>query len=388
VFVRHSGSILVALGAALAVGCTAAAPPAAKPEAPPVTVTLGRADVADLESPFEGGGVVRARSTAVIASRVMAPITEVLVRPGDHVRRGAPLVRLDAREINASGARASAAFEAARQSAEAAASDTRSADAGLRITRLTYDRIAALHEKGSATTQELDQATASLRAAEAQLGGSSARAAAATAAREEAQAAMVGAQVASSYTVLTAPFDGLITERSVDPGTLATPGAPLLTLEDGATFRLEVRLDEARAALVAVGQKVDVSLSETAAANGWMPSRVVEIARLDPASHGFVVKLEVPARTSVRSGQFGRARFQGPVRRTLTVPASAAVRRGQLTFVFAVDSTGVARLRPISVGAVVSDRVEVLAGVHEGDSVVIDPPATLFDGTRIAGGRR
>jgi RND family efflux transporter MFP subunit len=353
-----------------------------------VPVTLGRADVADLASPFEGGGVVRACSTAVIASRVMAPITEVLVRPGDHVRRGAPLVRLDAREINASGARASAAFDAARQSAEAAASDTRAADAGLRITRLTYDRIAALHDKGSATTQELDQATASLRAAEAQLGGSSARAAAATAAREEAQAAVLGAQVASSYTVLTAPFDGLITERSVDPGTLATPGAPLLTLEDAAGFRLEVRLDEARVALVAVGQKAEVSLSETTAAAGWIPSRIVEIARLDAASHGFVVKLEVPGASGVRSGQYGRARFQGPARRTLTVPASAAVRRGQLTFVFTVDTTGLARLRPISVGAVVADRVEVLAGVHEGDSVVVDPPATLFDGTRIAGGRR
>lgn len=386
---KHIGLIPAALVAALSVGCAAAPPPAAKADAAPVTVTLGRADIADLSSPFEGGGFVRARSTAVIASRTMAPITEVLVRPGDRVRRGAPLVRLDAREINAAGARASAALDAARQSADAAAADTRAADAGLHITRLTHDRIAALHEKGSATSQELDQATASLNAAEAQVGGSSARAAAATAAREEAQAAVQGAQVASSYTVLNAPFDGMVTERSVDPGTMATPGAPLLTLEDATAFRLEVRLDEARAAQVAVGQKADVSLSETTAPSAvWSPARIVEIARLDAASHGFVVKIELPDGVHVRSGQFGRARFQGPARRTLTVPASAAIRRGQLTFVFAVDADGVARLRPISVGAVAADRVEVLAGAHEGDRVVIDPPVSLTDGARVAGDRR
>ena len=83
-------------------------------------------------SPFEAGGIVRARSTAVIASRIMAPITEVLVRPGDRVRRGAPLVKLDAREIDAAAARAAAALAASRQAADAAAADVRAADAGLR----------------------------------------------------------------------------------------------------------------------------------------------------------------------------------------------------------------------------------------------------------------
>ena len=383
------GFVVAALAAALSAGCAPTPAPAAGADTPPVTVTIGRATVADLPSAFEGGGVVRARSTAVIASRVMAPVTEVLVRPGDRVRRGAPLVRLDAREVNAAGARASAALDAARQSADAASADTRAADSGLRLAQQTHDRIAALHDKRSATPQELDQATAGLSAAQAQVGSAVARAAAAAAAREEAQAAAQGVQVALSYTVLTAPFDGMIAERSVDPGTLATPGVPLLTLEDATTFRLEVRLDEARAAQVAVGQPADVSLSDTAASSpAWSSARIVEIARLDAASHGFVVKLDVPADAHVRSGQFGRARFQGAPRRILTVPASAAIRRGQLTFIFAVDADGVARLRPISVGAMAADRVEVLAGAHEGDRVVTDPPATLSDGSRVAGGPR
>jgi RND family efflux transporter MFP subunit len=366
-------------------GCTST-PNAAEPERAPITVSFGRAEFTDVSTPFEAGGVVHARSSAAIASRIMAPITAVLVRPGDRVRRGAPLVTLDAREITAAGARASAAFDAARQSADAAASDTQAAEAGLRIARLTRDRIAELHEKRSATPQELDQANASLSAAEAQLGGAIARAAAADATRRGAQAAMQEAQIAASYTVLTAPFDGLITERSVDPGTMATPGVPLLTLEDSATFRLEVRLDEARAAQVALGQTADVSVGDTAAT--WSPAKVVEVARLDAASHGFVVKIELPDAARARSGQFGRAHFPGPARRTLTVPAAAVVHRGQLTFVFVAEADTVARLRPISVGTRAADRIEVLAGVHDGDRVVTNSPPSLSDGSRIAGDRR
>ena len=374
--------------AALTVAC-AAAPPPSKVDAPPVTVSFGRAATADRPSPFEAGGVVRARTTAVIASRVMAPITDVLVRPGDHVKRGAPLVRLDGRDLTASSVRASATLDAAQRSMEAAAADTRAAEAGLRIARLTYDRIATLQAKRSATPQELDQAAASLSAAEAQLSGANARAAAAAAARDEAHAATQGAQIVSSYAVLAAPFDGLITERHVDPGTMAAPGMPLLTLEDATTFRLEVRLDETRAAQVTGGQTAAISLGDAAeASDTWSPARIVEIARLDAASHGFVVKLELPNPGGARSGQFGRARFDGPMRPTLTVPASALLRRGQLTFVFAVDGDGVARLRPISVGGAAAGRVEVLAGARDGDRVVIDPPVSLTDGARVAGGRR
>lgn len=373
--------------AAIAAGCTATPPPS-RAEVPPVSVSIGRAQANDLPSVVEAGGVVRARSTATIASRVMAPVVDVLVRPGDRVRRGAPLVRLDAREINAAGARASAALDAARQSAEAAASDTRAAEAGLRMARQTHDRITTLQAKRSATPQELDQATASLSAADAQLAGAVARSAAATAARDEAQAAMQGAQIAASYTVLTAPFDALVAERNVDPGTMATPGAPLLTLEDSTAFRLEVRLDEARAAQVAVGQTAEVSVGETSRPDVWREGRVVEIARLDAASHGFVVKVELRDAAQARSGQFGRARFAGPTRRALTVPSAALLRRGQLTFVFAADIDGMARLRPISTGRAVGDRVEVLAGLRDGDGVVIDPPASLVDGARIAGEKR
>jgi RND family efflux transporter MFP subunit len=380
-------ALAASVPAAFAAASCAATPAAeTRTTAAALTVALGRAEITEVASQFEAGGVVRPRVTAVIASRMMAPIIAVLVRPGDSVRRGAALVNLDARDIRAASARSASAFDAAGRAADAAESDIRASEAALRIARLTHERIASLHATRSATSQELDQARASLSAAEAQLAGATARAAAAGAARDEAQAAMRGALVTASYAVLTAPFDGVVAERAADPGTMAMPGAPLLTLEDTSRLRLEVRLDESRASRVALGQTVGLAASEDAAA--WTAGRVVEIARLDAASHGFVVKIELPAGVALRSGQFARARFEGPTRRTLTVPVGAIARRGQLSFVFEAAADGTARLRPVSIGAATTGRVEVLAGIHDGDRVVIDPPASLGEGTRLAGAAR
>jgi RND family efflux transporter MFP subunit len=371
--------------AALAAGCTATPPQSlAVVQTAPVPVTIDRIALTAVPVTFEAGGVVRARLTATIASRVMAPIVEIHVRPGDHVRRGAPLVTLDAREIKANSARAAAAAAAAEDNERAAEADVAAADAALRLARASHRRMSDLFEKQSATAHELDLAIAGLSGAEAQLSGARARAAAAKAGRDAARAQWDAAEIGASYTVLAAPFDGVVTERQIDPGVMATPGAPLLTLEDPARARLDVQIDEARGAHVDIGQAVDVSFGETADADvEWIAARVGEIARIDPASHAFLVKIDLPRDANIRSGRFARARFAGPTRQALTVPASSIIRRGQIAFVFTLDTDETARLRPISVGPSIGDRAEALAGVRAGDVVLTDPPLSLADGMRV-----
>lgn len=386
--------VTVLWAAAVSAGCGSAPSPSAAAD-PPVAVSVGRASVADEPDSFEAGGVVVARATAAIASRVMAPVLSVHVRPGDRVRVGVPLVTLDARESQAQSSRASAALAGAVSDVHAAESEVAAAEAGVRLARATHERLNTLFGKRSATAQELDQAVAALGTAEAQVTASRARSAAATAGRDAARAAMEVAAIGASYTVLSAPLDGVVTERRVDPGSMVMPGQPLLVLDDAAAYRLEVRLDEARAAYVRIGDAADMIVGEPSGSARWAAARVVEVARLDSASHAFVVKIEGKADLkgadaagpALRSGLFGRARFTGPARRALTVPASALLRRGQLTFIFLVDA-GAARLRAISPGAVIGDRVEVLAGVRDGDAVVLTPPASLTDGAPISVGDR
>jgi RND family efflux transporter MFP subunit len=356
-------------------------------EASPLAVSIVAVQSAPLPSSFEAGGVVRARTTAAIASRMLAPILDVHARPGDRVRRGAALVTLDGREVTANRARAAAMLSGAVEAVRGAESDVSSSQAVVVLARATHDRIRTLHDKRSATSQELDQAVSALDAAEAQLSGARSRLAAAVAAREAAQSASDAAEVMKSYAVLVAPFDGVITERSVDPGAMVTPGMPLLTIEDSTAFRLEVALDEARASQVAVGQSVDVHIGDSHTPNQSGAARVSEVARVDPASHSFLVKLDLPTDPALRSGLFGRARFVGSTRQVLVVPSSAAVRRGQLTFVYIVNSDSRAKLQPVSPGTETADRIEILAGVREGDHVVSNPSTALSDGSRVIGGR-
>jgi len=373
--------------AVLASACTSPAP-SRTAEAPAIGVSTARAADTNLATGFEAGGVVRARATASVASRVMAPIAEVRVRPGDRVRRGDVLVTLDALEIVANRARATAALASAVDAARASESDVRAAESNLTLARATHERVKGLHDKRSATAQELDQAVAALDAADAQLAGVRARAASASSAREAAQAAKDAATVAASYATITAPFEGLVTDRLLDPGAMAAPGTPLLTLEDTTAFRLEVPLDEARAAQVRVGSAADVRIGNPGDDSpDWRPARVIEVARIDPASHSFLVKIDLPREADLRSGLFGKARFAGAPRRALTVPRSAVVRRGQLAFVFTVTDDSRARLQPISIGAGGDSQVEVLAGIREGDTAITNPPATLTDGARVRGAR-
>jgi RND family efflux transporter MFP subunit len=302
-------------------------------------------------------------------------------------------VTLDPRDIQAEKGRAEAASRSAAELARAADADVHAAESALGLARATHDRMAVLHAKKSATAQELDQAVAALRAAEAQSTSARSRLAAADAARLAAQATAEAATITATYAELLAPFDGVVTERRADPGSMAMPGSPLLTLEDPATYRLEVQLDEARAASVKTGQIISVRLDNAPhggapdGSDGRMDGRVAEIARVDPASHSFLLKIDLPPSATVRSGLFGRARFPGAPRHALTVPASSLIKRGQLTFVYRVDTDGRARLRPLSIATPGQDRVEVLAGLREGDEIVTRPPPSLTDGARVTGGQ-
>jgi len=378
---RHLPSTAL-LACALGAACAGPAAPPPKPSGgAPLQVSVARATMADIPEHFESGGVARSRLTATLASRVSAPIETVTVAAGSRVRRGQTLITLECRELDANTGRARAALAAAAETVQAADADVRAAEAALTLARTTHERVRAVYEKRSATAQEWDQSSASIAGAEARAAASRARAAAARSARDVADASLSAAETALSYATLAAPFDGVVAERLVDPGTLASPGMPLLVVEDPGELRLHVQVDEFRARLIAVGQTVEARLDQGAA---WMPARVDEIGRVDPASHGFVVKLHLPRSSDLRSGLFGRARFTSGVRAALTVPARSVIRRGQLAFVFTVSGDGVARLRAVVPGEIDGDRQQVLAGLADGDLVIVAPPPALSDGTRVA----
>ena len=371
-------------GAALLAGmttmaCSSAREPLTADAAPPLAVATATVALSDLTDASDAGGVVQARSTATLTARVLAPVMEIHVAPGDRVRAGQLLLVLDGRDLGAQSRLALARAQAASQGATAAAADERAAQASLALSRASYDRIAALRARNSATAQELDTATAALQGAEAALAGAAARVQEAASGVEAAAAANQAAEVTESYARITAPFDGVVTEKMVEPGNMAAPGAPLLRVEDTRGFRLDVRVDESRLGLIAPGDAVGVRFDAEAGAPRGLHGVVSEVSRaVETDARAFLVKIALPDTAGLRSGMFGRAGFRGSTRQALTVPSDAIVRRGQVTSVFVV-SGGVARLRLVRVRD-----TEVLAGLAAGETVVVAPPPGLADGRRVS----
>jgi RND family efflux transporter MFP subunit len=379
-------AVTLAVGVSACVGGEHA--PAPKAQAP-IAVTVASVVAIDTTERLEAGGVVTAQESAASSSRIVATIVGVRVKAGDRVRAGDVLVTLDARDVAEHTSQARASALAAEKALAQARTAQSAAEAEHRLATAWQKRIAALHTRNSATDQERDEAEARLSAAAARVSGTQAGIEGAEAHLVSARAAAGAAAVTESFTTIRAPFDGLVTERLIDPGNLAAPGVPLLRIESDGARQVVVRVDEARAAYVHSGDRVRVvidAVDDRLADDNGVEGVVAEVARAIGADQrAFTVKVTVPRTVTARSGSFARVVFRGAPRRALLIPARAIQRHGQVSSVYVVQD-GVARLRLIQVGTPSSDGVEVLAGVDAGESIVTAPLPRLMDGATVAVG--
>ena len=377
---------LVGIGVAatvLAVSCGKKEPEtkaSAIEAATPVTVSVARAEMRDLPNVYEAVGTVRARTSSVISARMMGYVREVRVRLGDRVTAGQVLVTLDSPDIDAGIRQAEAALVEARSTQPEIESAVAAAKAQMDLAQTTFNRMQTLFSKNSISNQEFDEAAGRLRVAEANHAMAQAKRTQMAARVQQAEQAVRSAQVPQGFTTVVAPFAGTVTEKPVETGILATPGAPLMTIEQEGALRLEASVEESRLGVVRVGQAVEVIVD---AVDGSLSGRVAEIVpSVDAASRTFIAKIDLPQKGQLRPGMFGRARFGLGKKTVLTVPSSAVTSRGQLQMVYTVDG-GIARSRMITTGATVGDAVEVLSGLTGGDAVVSPVPTGLRDGSRI-----
>jgi RND family efflux transporter MFP subunit len=303
----------------------------------------------------------------------------VNVQVGDHVRQGQALITLDARDLDVSLRRA----EAGRAEVESAIPElenaTAAAKANLDLAQTTFQRMQELAAKKSISNQELDEASARLKAAQANYEMMRSRRAQVSSKTAVVEQEVRAAGIMRDYAQLAAPFSGVVITRTVEPGNLATPGSPLLTLEQDGLYRLEASVDESKLANVRVGQAVEAVLE----ADRKLSARVSEIVpSVDSASRSYMVKLDLPAAPRLRTGMFGRAIFPLGMQKVVAVPLAALMERGQLQSVFVAED-GVAHTRLVTTGRRTKDAVEVLSGLNAGEKVVLPVPVGLRDGARV-----
>ena len=368
-------SSLLAASAALIAGCHSGESPTipSTPQTVEARIVESRQQLVPLN--LGSTGTVQARESAVVSAQVMGHIQQVLVREGDSVRAGQTLVILDDAAIRASVEQAQAGVMAA-QSAQAAA------QANAALAASTLARYKQLDAQKSVSPQELDEVSRRSEAAAANLEAVRAQ-------TDAARAQETGARTMQSYARLVAPFAGTVTARMADPGTMATPGVPLLKIDQAGTLQLDASVDESAISAIHRGMKVPVSIDSASSAS--LTGIVTEIVpAADPSSHSFLVKIDLPSSTQLRAGMYGTAMFSNGTKQAILIPRSAVVARGSLSCAYVLDSQGIAQLRYLTLGATQGDIVEVLSGVSTGEKLVDAPSDRDIAGKRIetsAGGR-
>ena len=347
---------------------------------------------------YEAVGTVRAKTSSVVAARIMGNITGVRVREGDRVRAGQTVIEIENRDAPVQIQKAQAgvresndALDEAERNIRAAESARDAARANESLAASTFNRYQTLFNRQSVSPQEFDEVRTKLEVAKAEsqraermLQAAKARQSQTLGRIDQAKADVSNARIYAGYSRLASPINGVVVTKHVDVGSMATPGAPLLTIENDANYQLEVSVEESQLGKIHPGDQARVAIE--ALGNQELTCSVVEIVpAADPNSRSYTVKLSLPniSGQQLRSGLYGKARFISGARNLLSVPQKAITQNGQLVSVFVVDQSGTARMRLIKTGEKLGERVEVLSGLTDGEQIVSEVFAQLKDGTRV-----
>lgn len=335
-------------------------------------VRLVHATTQQVADQAESVGTVRAQESATLSAQVMGTVSRITVREGARVKAGQVLVVLSASQLEADTQRARAGVAAASEQIAAAESD-----AALAVSTLKrYDMLKA---QKSVSPQEYDEVAARAQA-------SSARVAALRSQQSAARAAESAAHTMQGYARIRAPFSGVVTARLADPGVVAAPGVPLLTMEKAGALQAEIPVDESLLASLKPGATLSVIVDGLG--NTALPGKIAQIVpAADPASRSFLVKIALPAAEGVHSGMSARASVARGTRTAILVPASAVAARGSLHAVYAVGTDGIISLRYVTLGKTAVGQVEVLSGLSGNEALVDTPGDRELTGKRIEGGR-
>jgi membrane fusion protein, multidrug efflux system len=333
----------------------------------PVTPVVSRSFERTLSLP---GDLVAFQDVSVHA-RVQGFIQSIPVDRGSVVRRGALLARIDAPELKAQLNEAQAKV----QTAEAQLLETQAA---FTSERSTFDRL----KQASATPGVV--AGNDVEVAQQKVEAARARVDAATKNVEATRQAARSVEDVESYLQVTAPFDGVVTERAAHVGSLVGPSTgPIVRMQQVSRLRLVAAIPEAYAAGVGVGQPIEFAVSTFP--GEIFTAKLARLARaLDPKTRTMAVELDVsnPA-GRLAPGMFAEIRW--PARRSgasLFVPKSAVTTTTERTFVIRVRD-GLAEWVDVKRGAAMGDLVEVFGDLKPGEHVAVRATDEIRSGTRV-----
>jgi RND family efflux transporter MFP subunit len=330
-------------------------------------------------------GNIQPITEAPVLARADGYVEKRLVDIGDRVKAGQTLAEIDAPELADQVAQAKATVEQSKAALEQATANVQQGKTDMELARVMARRSAQLVAKGAVSKQDDDQSQAQYNSKLAALQSLEKAIDVQRANINAAQSNLGRLEKMQSYCVVQAPFDGVITQRNVDVGALVNSGSTLLyRIAQVGTLRTYVNVPQAYADSIKTGQTAALTVSN-------LPGRefLGEVARtanaLDPSSRTLLVEVRVPNPANVLlPGMYAQVELRS-IRADppLLVPSDAMIIRGDGAQIAVVGADRTVHLQKIDVGRDYGDRVEVLNGLHEGDTIVANPSDAVREGLKV-----
>lgn len=323
----------------------------------------------DVDDYYRSTGTVVSRTTAVVSSKLMGEVKKLYAQAGDRVTAGTTLLAISSPDIAAKA-------RAAEEAVHAAENEARMAEENEILAGRTFDRFQKLYEGRAVTDQEFDEV--STRHEVARLEHERARKS-----LRVAEALLDEARAYSGYTEIASPISGIVAERHIEEGSMASPGVPLFTIEEP-IYRVEVPVDERFTVHIRPGTPATVTLVPLGDVIEGTVSEVVH--QIDPATRTFIVKINMSGSGSdLRGGMYAEAAFPVGTKQVLYVPAESIVKRGDLTAVYTVNREGVTSLRLVRTGRELDSSVEIISGLSADEKIIARDVSRMVDGGILAG---
>lgn len=326
----------------------------------PVAVNIGPENMTVVTSstlnsgPAISGSLVADR-TAQIRAEIGGPVVAVLSEPGNRVSKGTPLARIDEMAVREAWLSAKSAVTQAALAAD--------------IAQREQGRSEKLLAAGAIAENALEAARRNNLASQAQL--------------EDAKARFASAQKNLDNTVVKAPYDGIVSERTVNVGDVVSAGAPMFTVVDPGTMRLEGAVPSDQLGSVRMGAPVKFAVTGypgkdfTGTITNIYPSA-------DPSTRQVRLFVKIPNNGGLVAGLYATGRVASVTRQGLVAPSNAVDQRGIKPFVVRIKNGKVERV-DVSIGVrdEGTERLEILGGIAAGDSLLIGAAQGITVGTPV-----
>lgn len=328
---------------------------------PVITVQVA-GNVENFNNPYvTASGKIESENSANLSTRMMGYVTNVHVKVGQNISAGQLLVSINNTDLQAKKAQVDASIT--------------QVTAAFKNAKKDYDRFVNLFAQQSASQKELDDITSRYEMAKAGLE-------AANQMRNEVMAQF-------SYSNITAPFSGTVTNTFVKEGDMANPGMPLVSIEGSSKLQVTAMVSESDITSVKNGMPVTINVKSL---NKEVTGKVSEVSLSAKNTGGqYLVKVTLDKMDKeILSGMFVNVQFPSEKKGTSTVksdlvlvPVSALVKEGQLTGVYTIGSGNVALLRWLRIGKTVGNQVEVLSGLSADEQYIVGADGKLFNGATV-----